>query len=334
MFTDPGLAPAAERVVAGSPTVSHVLTAPPPGGDTAAWSWAGAGTEDDTEFQVPLDDDDLADILYTSGTTGSRPRGWPSATATWPSSPAPPPHLLGPQLAALEPPLHLRRHRFHLQPDAAGPVRRLPAPLRRRPLDRDRGANWKPRSLVFLVPSMAQLIVSHESFATADLDSIQICARAGSAPGPLLPSGAPPGADARGLGVSICNGMTEARPGLLLHAPKGEALKRIRARWVKPMAPPRGPDPRRGTTPSCRPGEIGEAVLRMEGRQREYYLQPRGHRLRGPGRTAGSTAATWPGSTRTATSTSSAARRTSSSGAATTSTPSTWRPSCSDHPST
>jgi len=71
--------------------------------------------------------------------------------------------------------------------------------------------------------------------------------------------------------VSNSYGMTEAGPAFC-SMPKGEALKRIGS-VGKPMAPleVRIVDDD-GTDVGN--GEIGEAVLRMEGRQREYYRNP------------------------------------------------------------
>jgi acyl-CoA synthetase (AMP-forming)/AMP-acid ligase II len=122
---------------------------------------------------------------------------------------------------------------------------------------------------VFLVPAMAQLIVTHQAFASADLSSIEICAVGSS---PLAPS------TLRALqekmpeaSVSNSYGMTEAGPAFC-SMPKGEALKRIGS-VGQPVAPleirildEEGAE--------VKTGEIGEAVLRMEGRQREYYRNP------------------------------------------------------------
>jgi acyl-CoA synthetase (AMP-forming)/AMP-acid ligase II len=116
---------------------------------------------------------------------------------------------------------------------------------------------------------MAQLIVSHDGFAGAALESIEICAVGSS---PLAPS------TLRALqermpeaSVSNSYGMTEAGPAFC-SMPKGEALKRIGS-VGKPMAPLEVrivDDVGRDVTS----GEIGEAVLRMDGRQREYYRNP------------------------------------------------------------
>ncbi len=119
---------------------------------------------------------------------------------------------------------------------------------------------------VFLVPSMAQLIVAHPGFDTAELSSIAICA-IGSAP--LAP------ATLRALqermpeaAVSNSYGMTEAGPAFC-SMPKGESLKRIGS--VGQPVPPlevRIVDDDGHDLPA---GEVGEAILRMKGREREYY---------------------------------------------------------------
>src|SRR4029077_1964854 len=65
------LAPVAGRIAATLPTVDHVVVAPVgPDGGGPSWSWAVPGFEDGGTFQVEVTGDDLADILYTSGTTG------------------------------------------------------------------------------------------------------------------------------------------------------------------------------------------------------------------------------------------------------------------------
>jgi acyl-CoA synthetase (AMP-forming)/AMP-acid ligase II len=113
---------------------------------------------------------------------------------------------------------------------------------------------------------MAQLIVAHPRFATTELSSIAICA-IGSAP--LAP------ATLRALqermpeaSVSNSYGMTEAGPAFC-SMPKGESLRRIGS--VGQPVPPlevRIVDEDGRDLPA---GEVGEAILRMKGREREYY---------------------------------------------------------------
>jgi acyl-CoA synthetase (AMP-forming)/AMP-acid ligase II len=121
----------------------------------------------------------------------------------------------------------------------------------------------------FIVPAMAQLLVAHPRFDEADLSSLAICA-IGSAP--LAP------ATLRRLQermpeATVTNGygMTEAGPAFCA-MPKEEALTHIGS-VGKPMPPmevrivdDEGRD--RG------PREEGEVLIRLPGRQREYYRDP------------------------------------------------------------
>ena len=78
--------------------------------------------------------------------------------------------------------------------------------------------------MCFIVPSMAQLIVAHPTFATADLTSIQLCA-IGSAP--LAPATLVAMQERMPeAAVSNSYGMTEAGPAFCA-MPKGESLRRI-----------------------------------------------------------------------------------------------------------
>jgi acyl-CoA synthetase (AMP-forming)/AMP-acid ligase II len=266
MLTDSELSAAAARVTAGLPSVSHILTAPPLN-TGAPWSWGHAGADDTSEFQVALESEDLADILYTSGTTGL-PKGVAIRHRNVALIPgAPNPSYSGNSWLHSSPLFTFAGIGFIYNPMQLG--------LSGVFLPRFDAGRWieivsdlKPQ-FVFLVPAMAQLIVTHKDFATAALDSIQICAVGSS---PLAPS------TLRALqekmpeaSVSNSYGMTEAGPAFCA-MPKGESLKRIGSVGL-PMAPLEvkilADD---GTEVPT--GEIGEAVLRMEGRQREYYRNP------------------------------------------------------------
>jgi acyl-CoA synthetase (AMP-forming)/AMP-acid ligase II len=272
LLTDPELAPTAARVLAGlasgpADRGTLILTAPPPAGGAPAWSWGEATVEDDREFQVAVDGEDLADILYTSGTTGL-PKGVAIRHRNVALIPgAPNPSYSGHSWLHSSPLFTFAGIGFIYNPMQLG----LAGIFQPR-FDAGRWieivAERRPQ-FVFLVPAMAQLLVTHPAFATAALDSIQICAVGSS---PLAPS------TLRALqermpeaAVSNSYGMTEAGPAFC-SMPKGEALKRIGS-VGQPMAPleVRILDENGADLPT---GEIGEAVLRMDGRQREYYRNP------------------------------------------------------------
>jgi acyl-CoA synthetase (AMP-forming)/AMP-acid ligase II len=267
VLTDAELSAAAGRVTTGLESVSHILTAPPATGAAAPWSWVDAGGDDEAEFQVAVDSEDLADILYTSGTTGL-PKGVAIRHRNVALIPgAPNPSYSGNIWLHASPLFTFAGIGFIYNPMQLG-LMGVYQP-------RFDAGRWlqivnelKPQ-FVFLVPAMAQLIVTHEAFATAELASIQICAVGSS---PLAPS------TLRALqermpeaAVSNSYGMTEAGPAFC-SMPKGEALKRIGS--VGQPMPPLEVRILDDDGKEVGRGEIGEAVLRMEGRQREYYRNP------------------------------------------------------------
>lgn len=284
VLTDCELSPLAHQVAGALESVRHVVVAPSPA-ETAdpPWSWGdvagahGLDLADDTStFQVEVSGEDLADILYTSGTTGT-PKG-----------------------------VGIRHRNVALIPGAPNPSYSGNCWLHSSPLFTFAGIGfiynpmqlglcgvYQPRfdagrwlevveelrpQFVFLVPSMAQLLVAHPRFDETDLSSVLICA-IGSAP--LAPSTLRELQEAMPeAAVSNSYGMTEAGPAYC-SMPKGESLHRIGS-VGKPMPPleVRIVDPEGDDVPT---GEIGEALLRLPGREREYYRDP------------DATAATWSG---------------------------------------
>ena len=269
VLCDQDRAPTAHQLETTLSSVRRVLVAPAAEetGDPA-WSWGEtAGADDSAHVQVPLGADDLADILYTSGTTGT-PKGVAIRHRNVALIPgAPNPHLSGGCWMHASPlftfagigfvynPMQLGLYGVYQPRFDAG--RWLEVVDERRP------------QFVFLVPSMAELLVAHPAFEKVDLSSIELCA-IGSAP--LAP------ATLRAMqermpeaAVSNSYGMTEAGPAYCA-MPKGESLKRIGS-VGQPMPPleVRFVDDDGAEVPH---GEVGEILLRMAGRQREYYRDP------------------------------------------------------------
>ena len=269
ILTDASLAAAAHALAASCPSIRNVLVAPDSGSGTAVvvepWSWGDiVAVDDSTTFQVDLDKDDLADILYTSGTTGL-PKGVAIRhrnVALIPGDPYPSfsgrcwihasPLFTFAGIGFIYNPMQLGLWGVYMPSFDAGRWLELVEEL-------------SPQ-FVFLVPSMAQLIVAHPRFDQSDLSSIELCA-IGSAP---LPPSTLRTLQERMPDASVSNsyGMTEAGSAFCT-MPKGESLKRIGS-VGQPMAPleVRILDEEGAEVPT---GEIGEAVMRIPGRQREYY---------------------------------------------------------------
>jgi acyl-CoA synthetase (AMP-forming)/AMP-acid ligase II len=269
VLTDPGRAPVARQLELALPSLRRVVVSPTTDetGDPH-WSWGEVTASFDAEaVPVEVEPDDLADILYTSGTTGT-PKGVAIRHRNVALIPgAPNPQLSGGCWLHSSPLFTFAGIGFIYNPMQLGlygvyqprfdAFRWLQVVQELRP------------QFVFLVPSMAELLVAHRDFEKADLSSIELCA-IGSAP--LAP------ATLRAMqermpeaAVSNSYGMTEAGPAYCA-MPKGESLKRIGS-VGQPMPPleVRFVDEEGADVPT---GEVGEVLLRMSGRQREYYKDP------------------------------------------------------------
>ncbi|MDQ6839479.1 MAG: acyl--CoA ligase [Actinomycetota bacterium] len=264
-----GEAPTGERGPAGAliPLIVEVGPAhgqPTTPGRTRWDELLASGTGEPVE--VPVGEDDLADIVYTSGTTG-RPKGVvvrygnasliPTGLPGWSGvgwlSCSPLFTFAG--LTAIDNPMKLGMTALYLPRFDAGVW--LDVVAERRP------------AMVFLVPAMVELLLAHPAFATADLSSIGLCA-VGSAP--LAPVTQRRLAEAMpAAAVSNAYGMTEAGPAYTV-LPKEEAAARSGS-VGRPLPPAEffTVDDHGGRLGA---DQVGELVIRLPGRPREYYRDP------------------------------------------------------------
>jgi long-chain acyl-CoA synthetase len=225
--------------------------------------WDEATDADDSAIQVPLTGDDMADLMYTSGTTG-RPKGVvvrhrnvamvPNGLPTWSGAGwlHASPMFTFAGIASTYNPMKLGLRLLYLP---------------RFDVDRwfDVVEERRPTA-TFLVPAMAELLIASPRFDEADLSSITICPL-GSAPvtpatllrlQEKLPNAM----------VSNSWGMTEAGPAFCFMPPE-EQSKRIGS-VGKAIAPTEFKivDEDGAEQPA---GEIGELIVRNPGREREYF---------------------------------------------------------------
>lgn len=261
-------APALAQAMSGLPELRAVVTTASLDtfADGIAVPFADATDPDDGEIQVPVTSADMADIMYTSGTTG-RPKGvvvrhgnialMPNGLPRWSRSGwlhASPLFTFAGVSSAYNPMKLGMRHLY---------LPRFDVDAWFDAVERERPA------AVFLVPAMAELLCASPRWPEADLSSITLC-HVGSAP--LAPATFQRLRD-RLVGAMVTNswGMTEAGPAYC-HMPPEEQDRRVGS-VGKPMPPVRfrvvGPD---GSELPA--GEVGELHVSNPGREREYYNDP------------------------------------------------------------
>jgi fatty-acyl-CoA synthase len=226
-------------------------------------AWDDAFDTDDGDFQAPVSRDDLADIMYTSGTTGL-PKGVAvrhGNVAMIPNNEPPwtgagwlhgAPLFTFAGISFIYNPMKMGMRGLYQPKFDAGEWLRIVA--RERP------------TMAFLVPAMAELLVAHPNFASADLDSLHAVS-VGSAP--LAPKTLLALQDRlANAAVSNSYGMTEAGPAYIV-MPREEVTKRVGS-VGKPIPPMEikivDEDDR-----ECKGREVGELLTRLRGYQREYY---------------------------------------------------------------
>jgi acyl-CoA synthetase (AMP-forming)/AMP-acid ligase II len=263
MFTCRELLEQARAVRAAVPTLRAIVCADGPDDDVLGWDEAIGGV-DSSAIQVPVDADDMADIMYTSGTTGL-PKGVlvrhrnvamiPNNAPQWSSKG----WLHGAPLFT-----------FAGMSFIFNPMKMGLAGLYMPRFDVD---HWfdvvegDQPMMIFLVPAMAELITASPRFETADL-SAPIAVSIGSAP--LAPATLKKLQD-RMPQASVINsyGLTEAGPAFIT-MPKDEAAKRIGS-VGKPMAPMEVKVVDPDTDDLREPDVVGELLVRLPGKRREYY---------------------------------------------------------------
>ena len=229
-----------------------------------AWDEALAG--DGSEYQVEVSGDDMADLMYTSGTTG-RPKGVVVRHRNAAMIPNALPQWTGGGWLHASPLFTFTGIASVYNPMKLG-MRGMYMP--RFDVDRWLDIVETERPVAgFLVPAMAQLLLGHPRFETADLASLRMCS-IGSAPV------APETLRRMRARLPRCHvangwGMTEAGPAFCSMPPE-EAERRVGS-----VGKPSPPTEFRIVDDDGRAlaaDQIGELLVRNPGREREYFNDP------------------------------------------------------------
>ncbi len=250
-----------------SDELAHLIAAAPPVPTVLTLSeMPDAMDDDDSDIQVDADLDDLAEILYTSGTTGT-PKGVAIRHGNSAMQVLTEPSWSGGRWLHASPMFTFAGLTFVYQPMRMG-MRTVYLPKFDADTWLDLVDEHKPMA-AFLVPAMAELLAKHERFAQADLSSLFMVS-VGSAP--VAPStlqllqAAMPNA-----GISNSYSMTEAGTAYFV-LPKGE-LDNHPGSCGLPIPPTRVRILREDGS-DADVDEVGEVVVQPAGKAREYYRDP------------------------------------------------------------
>jgi len=264
IFTCNDLLEHARSVQAVVPSLRAIVCADGPADGVLGWDDEIPPSSDGSEFQVPVDADDMADIMYTSGTTGL-PKGVLVRHRNVAMIPNSAPQWTNRGWLHGAPLFTFAGMSFIFNPMKMG-LTGLYMPR----FDVDHWFDVVERDrpmMIFLVPAMAELITASPRFETADL-SAPIAVSIGSAP--LAPATLTK-LQERMPQASVINsyGLTEAGPAFIT-MPKDEAPKRVGS-VGKPMPPMEVKVVDPDTEELRAPNDVGELLVRLPGKRREYY---------------------------------------------------------------
>ena len=223
-------------------------------------------SEDAAAIQVPLDENDLADVMYTSGTTGM-PKGVAVRHVNVALLPNALPPWNGWKWLSATPVFTFAGLGFIYNPMKTGmTVLYLPKFDAGRWLDI---VECERPVIAFVVPAMARLLIHHRKFDSADLSSLKRLIL-GSAP---LSPDTVERLQTRLPGAAVLNsyGMTEGGHATFTMDPEGARTRPGAVGRPTPPVEVRIVDDEEKVLPT---GEVGEVITRNPRGHREYYRNP------------------------------------------------------------